>query len=221
MENLSTYHASILDERLQAQAARIDLMKWKLIIVAAIGSAGLGFFKQDGINNAFSIIIFIPFCCLYVDLLCRKLSLRSLKINIFLARYPESSGSNIDIDFFKSYQDLRGHPNAKDGCDDQGCKEPTKKDILGLMGPNSQESLALIVSSLFLTIFVTVAGALISTDRWIKILFLISGVVCMVASLIIEYDYRQKKKEILPPPIKLNPRIGEVREKHESWKKGS
>jgi hypothetical protein len=198
MENQISYHAAILDERLQAQKDRIDLMKWKLIIVAAIGSAGLGFFKENGINNAFSIIIFIPFSCVYVDLLCRKLSLRALKINIFLAQYPYANGSNIDTEFFRYYQHLIKTPKAKLENDNQNPQETkSEKSIFVLKGPNSLESLALIISTMLLTVFVTVAGYLISIVGWIRILFLISGLLCIVASLLIDAYYRKNKNEIL------------------------
>ena len=68
----------ILQERLESQKSRNGLMKWKLIIVSALGSAALGLFKFDGASKLYLITIVIPMACVYVDLICRTLSLRAV-----------------------------------------------------------------------------------------------------------------------------------------------
>ena len=69
-----------------AKKSRIDLLKWKFIVIAALGSIALGV----GIRNENSqfpqeaTFCLIPLVCVYVDLLCRHLNLRILVISKFI-----------------------------------------------------------------------------------------------------------------------------------------
>ena len=60
-------------EIVEAQKGRTDLLKWKLILVAALGALGLGIngFSKDA-KPALSLdlaLCLIPLVCVYVDLL--------------------------------------------------------------------------------------------------------------------------------------------------------
>lgn len=164
----------IFDELLQSQKARNELMKWKLIIVAAIGSTALGLIKPSAVTNLHLIILLIPLTCVYIDLLCRNLSLRSLKINKFTSNFNENESRNIDIEYYKFYQKL-------------------KKIDSG----NSLESVALIWSTILLTILVTIIGVLISDEGKLKSLFIISGVICLLSNFWVERRYQIEKNIIL------------------------
>ena len=60
-------------------------LKWKLILVAALGAVGLGFSNSNTVvPNAYLVLLLIPLVCFYVDLLCKHMSLRIIVIGAFL-----------------------------------------------------------------------------------------------------------------------------------------
>jgi hypothetical protein len=63
------------NEIIEAQKIRSDLLKWKIIVVAALGATGLGLSTQNLPYTDLALCC-IPFVCAYIDLLCRHLSLR-------------------------------------------------------------------------------------------------------------------------------------------------
>ncbi|MBI5252724.1 MAG: hypothetical protein HY912_24780 [Desulfomonile tiedjei] len=89
-------HKSLRNEIVEFQKARMDLLKFKAVAVAALGAIGLGFSVQPGSTGTSSgiqihpayVLCVIPFVCLYVDLVCYHNTLRILVI----ARYLESHG---------------------------------------------------------------------------------------------------------------------------------
>ncbi len=79
--------ADLRDEIVESQKTRADILKWKLIIVASLGGAGLGLTgqaKDAAFGYAYLALMFIPFVCVYVDLLCRHNALRIEIIGAFL-----------------------------------------------------------------------------------------------------------------------------------------
>lgn len=85
---------SLRNEIINAQDSRSDLLKWKLLLVAGLGTAGLGlgsFAKEGNAESIFYpelLLCLIPFVCLYVDFLCRHLNLRMSVIGQFLRYDP-------------------------------------------------------------------------------------------------------------------------------------
>lgn len=93
MSNLRT-------EIINAQQVRSDLLKWKLLLVAGLGGASLGF-SGNQVSGAELALCVIPFVCVYVDLLCRHLNLRNMIIGAFLRRIkPNSSINDNDLNFY-------------------------------------------------------------------------------------------------------------------------
>ncbi len=88
-------------EIIEAQKARADLLKWKLVIVAAVGGVGLGLSTTTPASPL--ILILIPLACFYVDLLCQHLNLRIQLIAQF-TRLSSSSGVNTETDLMKEYE---------------------------------------------------------------------------------------------------------------------
>jgi len=81
----------LADEILQAQKQRGEFLKWKLVLVAALGSAGFGL--GDKSDKSHLILLgLVPFVCLYVDLLCYSINLRILVIG----SYFKSTGCNYE-----------------------------------------------------------------------------------------------------------------------------
>jgi hypothetical protein len=75
---------TLREEILQAQQVRSDLLKWKLVVVGGVGAVGLGLAGAEGPAEADLVLAAIPPACVYVDLLCRHLSLRILVVGAFM-----------------------------------------------------------------------------------------------------------------------------------------
>lgn len=76
--------SSLRDEIIESEKVRSELLKWKLLIVSALGAAGLGFTKHEGAGGAYLVLLLIPLVCFYVDLLCKHISLRIMVIGTFI-----------------------------------------------------------------------------------------------------------------------------------------
>lgn len=75
--------SSFRTQIIETQKARSDLMKWKLLLVAGLGSAGIGMQKLN-LNEEYLLLALIPLVCVYVDALCAHLSLRITAIGEFI-----------------------------------------------------------------------------------------------------------------------------------------
>ena len=77
----------------EAQKYRVDLLKWKIILVSALAAVGLGFTKSSGSNEVIEpklILCVIPFACAYVDVLHRHLLIRG-KVNGEYLKHTDSA----------------------------------------------------------------------------------------------------------------------------------
>lgn len=73
---MSAIHIS--NEIIESQKARSDLLKWKLVVVATLGTLGLG--VSTNLNKMELALCFIPMVCAYIDALCLHLNLRIYSI---------------------------------------------------------------------------------------------------------------------------------------------
>ena len=94
-------------EILEAEKYRIDLLKWKFISVAVLGSIALGaepFYdiNSDSHRNEFLLIFcLIPLVCIYVDIICKHLNLRIHVISEFIRNYSSLKDENLFLyEFF-------------------------------------------------------------------------------------------------------------------------
>jgi hypothetical protein len=76
--------SGLRDEIIESQKARSELLKWKLLIVSALGAAGLGFTEHGGARGAYLVLLLIPLVCSYVDFQSRHHTLRILVIGKFI-----------------------------------------------------------------------------------------------------------------------------------------
>jgi hypothetical protein len=81
---------SLRSEIVESQKARIDLMKWKIILLAAIAVVGLGL--DVGKKGLPVVLAMIPLVGAYVDLLCVHNSLRILVIAAHLRKDDGQAG---------------------------------------------------------------------------------------------------------------------------------
>lgn len=92
--------ASLREEVMQSQKARIDLLKYKLVATAALAAIGLGFNAFEVSNVKIDpdyVLCIIPFVCIYVDLLCWHNNLRILVISRFLDYHNDSYENYLSI----------------------------------------------------------------------------------------------------------------------------
>jgi hypothetical protein len=164
---------------LEAQKERDSLMRWKLILVSIIGAASLGFSKESPLPNAKLALCLIPLTCVYVDILCRNLSIRTKMISLFLAQEMNDPLEK----FYQRYTDPRyKHPRG-----------------------SSLESYALRYSTIFLSLLVIPIGIIsysgnpLSVKTWFNwesALFYLSGFSGIIVSSIVEGRYQAQKKSL-------------------------
>jgi hypothetical protein len=80
--------AGLRTEIIESQKTQADLMKWKLISVAAVASISLGLAPTGGssVEGAKLLMCLVPLVCAYVDLIGLHLMLRILTIGIYLKK---------------------------------------------------------------------------------------------------------------------------------------
>jgi Glycosyl hydrolases family 15 len=78
---ISERASQLAAEIVETQKARSDLLKWKLVLLATLGAAGLGL-EKDG-HPAYLLLALIPLASLYADLLCTNLNLRLIVIGTY------------------------------------------------------------------------------------------------------------------------------------------
>jgi hypothetical protein len=76
-------------EIIETSNTRTEFLKWKLIGAAGLGAVGLGLTEHTGTAGGYLVLALIPLVCVYVDLICRHISLRILVIGRFL-RLPQA-----------------------------------------------------------------------------------------------------------------------------------
>jgi hypothetical protein len=92
MSNLDLLRTEILD----AAKAAHELLKWKLALVAGLGSAGLGVIGKD---SEPIVLIFIPFVCLYADTASNHQDLRVSSV----AHYLREAGPDNEWRHYELY----------------------------------------------------------------------------------------------------------------------
>lgn len=167
---------SLRTEVIESEKLRADLLRWKLILVAAIGGVGLGLSETDVDNTILPmplLICLIPFVCVYVDLLARHLNLRILAIGEFLYR-ASVDRDDMEAMLTKEYERF--------------CNEV--RSIFEL------ETWALKGSSIFLSILVMLLGLLVTDLETLRSVFVVSGLLGIVAAWTIDELYKKKVRSL-------------------------
>jgi hypothetical protein len=82
--------APLREEVIECQRARSEFIRWKLILVAAVGSAAFGLGDKDNPKHP-ELLAFIPLICTYVDSVCLHNDSRIMMIGRFLRESPLAS----------------------------------------------------------------------------------------------------------------------------------
>ncbi len=97
--------SELRNEVVESEKARMDFLKWKVILIAGLAAAGLGV----GYAQAFPVILaFIPFVCAYVDVVCIHNDLRIHVIASFLRSRRNTAGFEDAADYETRCRDNGG-----------------------------------------------------------------------------------------------------------------
>jgi hypothetical protein len=174
-------------ELLNSQGTRSDLLKWKLLLVGALGAAGLGLAGSTGITGQPDLILCaIPPVCLYVDLLSRHATMRTLVIGRYLA-----SSKSSDLHEYERYAE-RARGLAKTGF---------RQVHEGKRSAFAFEDWAIFGSTLSLSMAVLVYGFFVPGE--FKAPFFLSGGLSVLLAAVALIVYRKRfdaVRELQPEP---------------------
>lgn len=165
------------EEIIECEKTKSEFIRWKLILVAAVGSAGLGVGKE--MEPVYPLLGLIPLMCVYVDSVCLHNDARIMMIAHFIRESDQAS------------------PEAK--AYEEHCQRNREK-FYG-------EGMVLFLCSLFLSLLVGgmglrqwIGGGALDTFVW----SLVSGVVGAIVTFILYFNSTQiqqgkKPFQVLPP----------------------
>ena len=170
------------DEVIQAQKIRADLIKWKLVLVAALGASGLGLGRSNTENGLsreswYILLALIPLVCTYVDIAARHLNIRMLVIGDFMKTYAKTHPAESSV--LCAYE--------------LHCEGLHKKGIFEL------ENSILTYSSAFLSILVIVAALyllyqpaqpVLNLAQPVPILLVVSGLLGLLSAYFVDVLYK-------------------------------
>lgn len=172
---------SLRSEILEAHNARSDLLKWKLVLVAGLGTIGLGLTQEIGHPI---VLIGIPLVCAYVDLLTRHLTLRIHVIGDFLRTPAAETGGAAEPErrFYREYEAFVERKRAAFAFEDW----------------------ALYLSSILLSLGVAAYGAIQlgtenETARAEEASLLVTGLIGALVAYAIDRSYHAKRAAISAP----------------------
>ncbi|WP_009630110.1 hypothetical protein [Synechocystis sp. PCC 7509] len=171
------------DEIVEAEKGRTDLLKWKLILVAALGAIGLGISNLSStakpILSLHLTLCLIPLVCVYVDLLCKHLQMRILVISKFF-QSDECRNNTGEISYFCLYESF--------------CEK--YRSVFSL------EDWAQQWSTLFLSVLIIVATLILKLPRTDLLVLVFSGMCGIIFTLLIDRAYKRKGDSIGKPKEK-------------------
>jgi hypothetical protein len=162
------------NEIVEAEKGRTDLLKWKLILVAALGTIGLGLSNLSStakpILSLHLTLCLIPLVCLYVDLLCKHLQMRILVISKFFQIHIDTNNTD-ETPCFNSYESF--------------CEQVRSVFTL--------EDWAQQWSTQFLSVLIRVAARILKLPKTDSLVLVFSGMCGIILTILIDIAYENKK----------------------------
>lgn len=219
--NLQEQEVSTLrSEILESEKARIDLLKYKLLAVAALGAVGISVNKEAVLDPQLVLLI-MPIVCLYIDSLCWHNSLRILIIGHFLKRhdnhyekYLDMIGKEIKKSGKANDHDNKSETHAKGGSDGRsGWKKFTVHNLnsydKGAGYLFQLEDWALYLSTISFSIIVLLWGLVsLACGRLLPYqasLFFLIGMFGVILSYILRHQYNNRVTKLDDVSMKYNP----------------
>jgi len=174
-------------EIIETQKARNELIKWKLLLVSALGAAGFGFADSNNKINTEVLLCCIPFVCAYVDSQYMNLSLRIVNIATFFREV----GPHVGVDkSFTEYEKL------------MDCTLVNIREGYIKFGRHSPQSWNIRISTILFSGFIALY-ALVSLlvrkpkpDIWVSIAMIIAGTVGVVFDFVL-FRHSQGRRKII------------------------
>ncbi len=170
---------TLRNEIIESEKARIDLLKWKLILVASLGALGLGINISSQSNEPLLslhlLLSLIPLVCVYVDLLCKHLQIRILVIGKFFKEYPTAPFDK-ELSCFSSYEEF--------------CDRQKVRSVFAL------EDWAQELSTIVISILLIMAARLPKISQQDSQVIIFSGVFGIVVTLLIKVVSECKKTSL-------------------------
>ena len=168
------------EELIECQRARSEFIRWKLILVAAVGSAAFGLGDKDNPKHP-ELLAFIPLICTYVDSVCLHNDSRIMMIGRFLRESPLASAAA------RAYE--------------QFCYDHRAKFY--------NEGFALFISSLFLSGVVASLGFAgynpqATADPWHPKALIASGLLGAAVTLFLSWNYTRVQRDEEPIQVFKN-----------------
>ena len=162
--------AALREELIECQRTRSEFIRWKLILVAAVGSAAFGLGDKENPQHP-ELLAFIPLICTYVDSVCLHNDSRIMMIGRFLRESPLASAAA------RAYE--------------QFCDEHRAKFY--------NEGFALFISSLFLSGLVASLGfggynPQAAPDPWHPTALVVSGLLGAAMTLFLSWNYTRLQR---------------------------
>ncbi len=174
------------NEIVEAEKGRTDLLKWKLILVAALGAIGLGISNPNStakpMLSLHLALCLIPLVCVYVDLLCKHLQMRILVISEFFQHFEYTSNTD-EASCFYLYEQFCGQVRQVFDLEDWAQQWSTQ----------------------FLSVLVIVAALILNLPRTDLLVLVFSGVCGIIFTLLIDKVYENKRLKLGKEANKIKP----------------
>ena len=168
---------------MDASRSRTDLLKWKLILVAALGAVGLGLNDSENIPILSSdlVLCLIPPVCIYADAICQHLQIRILIISDFFRTYEEENVSkdikSQEIEIFRRYESF--------------CY-----DIRDQHSLFSLEDLVIQISTIVLSALIMLAASIIPISSIDRSAIVVSGGIGISLSFWLNWRFKRDREKV-------------------------
>jgi len=166
-------------EIVEAQKARAELFKWKIILVAALGGAALGIAGESHGSREY-LLALAPLVCVYVDTLCAHLDLRILIIGAFLRKnsFPRGSEGYMVRKYEQFVEKVRAAENRSN------------------LDPFDLENFALYVTTGLLSLSVVLWGLFKAAPFWQALLLVSSGLAGFGMSFAVNHRFERRARSL-------------------------
>jgi hypothetical protein len=189
-------------EIIEAQKARIDLFKWKIILVAALGAAGLGLGETSSrqgdhmMGRPDFLFCLIPLVCIYVDILCSHLNLRIFVIGRFFLWAQRRGVTPLNQKTYEYFvEQARTMPVEKNASSDAGQEKNTQENKLDAF---ALEDRALHLSSGVTSLLIFSWGVVqkqCSSNQW-DFIFIVAGLLGIALSALAHQAYQLRMETL-------------------------
>lgn len=91
-------------EIIESEKTKTDLMKWKLVLIAGVGSTTFGLAQSAILLKFQYLICLLPCVCLYVDLIYFQINLKIISIGSFIRQLKPLDSQKPDISTMILYE---------------------------------------------------------------------------------------------------------------------